>query len=72
MALSSDLPPTQIATCYHSRTLSAMGGRTMVTLAVGEEFPSASLQDIDGQTVDFPTIFSTAPATVVFFYRGRW
>jgi hypothetical protein len=48
------------------------GELAMVTLAVGDAFPAGSLQDIDGQTVDFPAIFSAAPATVVFFYRGRW
>jgi hypothetical protein len=44
----------------------------MVTLAVGDRFPAATLQDIDGAAVDFPAVFAQAPATVVFFYRGRW
>ena len=44
----------------------------MAKLKVGETFPSATLQDIDGVTVHFPAIFKAAPATVVFFYRGRW
>ena len=44
----------------------------MVTLAIGDPFPAATLQDIDGQTVEFPAVFAAAPATVVFFYRGRW
>jgi peroxiredoxin len=44
----------------------------MTKLNVGDEFPAASLQDIDGATVDFPAAFAQAPATVVFFYRGRW
>jgi peroxiredoxin len=44
----------------------------MAKLTVGEQFPSASLKDIDGVTVDFPAIFKNAPATVIFFYRGRW
>jgi len=44
----------------------------MVTLAGGDTFPAASLRDIDGQDVEFPAVFSAAPATVVFFYRGRW
>ena len=44
----------------------------MVKLKVGEQFPAAKLQDIDGATVEFPALFSQAPATVVFFYRGRW
>jgi hypothetical protein len=35
-------------------------------------FPSAKLCDIDGATVEFPRVFTAAPATVVFFYRGRW
>jgi len=38
----------------------------------GDKFPSARLDDIDGEAVQFPEIFSRAPATVVFFYRGRW
>jgi peroxiredoxin len=44
----------------------------MTKLNVGDEFPAASLLDIDGATVDFPAAFAQAPATVVFFYRGRW
>lgn len=44
----------------------------MAELAIGEKFPAAKLQDIDGGTVEFPQVFSQAPATVVFFYRGRW
>jgi peroxiredoxin len=40
--------------------------------AIGDQFPSARLDDIDGATVDLPKIFSRAPATVIFFYRGRW
>jgi peroxiredoxin len=44
----------------------------MAQLKVGDHFPTASLKDIDGETVEFPTIFKQAPATVVFFYRGRW
>jgi hypothetical protein len=39
---------------------------------IGDKFPSASLNDVDGAAVEFPTIFFRAPATVVFFYRGRW
>jgi hypothetical protein len=31
-------------------------------LAVGDSFPSAQLQDIDGVSVDFPAIFANAPA----------
>jgi peroxiredoxin len=44
----------------------------MAKLTVGEPFPSGSLKDIDGVAVDFPAVFKAAPATVVFFYRGRW
>jgi peroxiredoxin len=44
----------------------------MAKLTVGDIFPSAALKDIDGVTVDFPAVFKNAPATVVFFYRGRW
>ncbi len=44
----------------------------MPKIEVGDQFPSAKLQDLDGVTVEFPTVFSQAPATVVFFYRGRW
>ena len=44
----------------------------MAKLTVGDQFPTATLNDIDGVTVDFPAVFKTAPATVLFFYRGRW
>ncbi len=44
----------------------------MSELTGGKKFPAAALQDIDGETVKFPEIFAKAPATVVFFYRGRW
>ena len=44
----------------------------MVQLTVGANFPAAILKDIDGETVEFPVAFSKSPATVVFFYRGRW
>ena len=44
----------------------------MTRLAIGDSFPPAKLRDIDGNSVEFPWIFSEAPATVVFFYRGRW
>jgi peroxiredoxin len=44
----------------------------MAKLQIGDNFPSAKLKDIDGATVEFPGVFSQAPATVVFFYRGRW
>jgi len=41
-------------------------------LQVHDDFPRARLQDIDGGMVEFPAVFAQAPATVVFFYRGRW
>ncbi len=44
----------------------------MVLLEIGSQFPAAKLQDIDGKLVEFPAIFTQAPATVVFFYRGQW
>ncbi len=39
---------------------------------VNDDFPRAQLHDIEGAAVDFPAVFAQAPATVVFFYRGRW
>ena len=44
----------------------------MSTLAIGDTFPSAILQDSNGETVELPNVFSKAPASVIFFYRGRW
>lgn len=44
----------------------------MTGLALGNTFPSASLKDIDGNRVEFPKVFSNAPASVAFFYRGRF
>ena len=44
----------------------------MGKLQIGDNFPGAKLKDIDGATVEFPAVFVQAPATVVFFYRGRW
>ncbi len=44
----------------------------MVSIAVGDPFPAASLMDIDGDAVGFPAVFANAPATVVFLSRGRW
>jgi hypothetical protein len=44
----------------------------MAKLAAGDQFPVATLDDIDGVAVNFPAIFANAPSTVVFFYRGRW
>ena len=47
-------------------------GPRMPILAAGEKFPQAKLTDTDGKMVEFPAVFAQAPATVVFFYRGRW
>jgi peroxiredoxin len=44
----------------------------MAKLKVGDQFPAAALHDVYGPTVEFPAAFTKAPATVVFFYRGRW
>ena len=44
----------------------------MALLNDGEKFPTASLQDIDGKPIDFPSILTEAPASIVFFYRGQW
>jgi hypothetical protein len=44
----------------------------MAKIAIGDDFPAAKLHDLDGVTIDFPAAFAQAPATVVFFYRGRW
>ena len=34
----------------------------MAPLSVGDQFPTASLKDIDGEAVRFPEIFSRAQA----------
>jgi len=44
----------------------------MSTLAIGDKFPTAILQDTNRETVELPNVFSKAPASVIFFYRGRW
>ncbi|MEE9144113.1 MAG: hypothetical protein V3U06_05015 [Candidatus Binatia bacterium] len=44
----------------------------MALLKEGDIFPAASLQDIDGKPIDFPSILTEAPASIVFFYRGQW
>ena len=44
----------------------------MATLKLGDQFPAATINDIDDVTVNFPAVFKNAPATVLFFYRGRW
>ena len=38
----------------------------MAKIKIGDDFPSAKLQDIDGATVAFPAALAQAPATVVF------
>jgi len=47
-------------------------GENVTKLTVGDQFPGANIQDIDGVTVEFPAVFGAAPSTVIFFYRGRW
>jgi peroxiredoxin len=44
----------------------------MAKLKTGDLFPAATLRDVYGETVLLPAVFTQAPATVVFFYRGRW
>ena len=44
----------------------------MSNLAIGCDFPAAELADVNGGAVQFPGAFSQSPATIVFFYRGRW
>jgi hypothetical protein len=44
----------------------------MAILSIGESFPNARLHDTNDEPVEFPAVFTNAPATVVFFYRGRW
>lgn len=44
----------------------------MALLEIGSQFPNAKMEDIDGKVVEFPKVFTDAPATVVFFYRGQW
>lgn len=44
----------------------------MALLALGDIFPEVKISDIDGQLVEFPSIFAEAPATILFLYRGRW
>jgi hypothetical protein len=39
---------------------------------MGDKFPAAILQDTNRKTVELPNVFSKAPASVIFFYRGRW
>jgi hypothetical protein len=35
---------------------------TMAKLTVGDQFPKATLKDIDGATVEFPAVFGDAPS----------
>ncbi len=44
----------------------------MALLEIGSKFPAEKMKDIGGKVVEFPAIFTQAPATVVFFYRGQW
>jgi peroxiredoxin len=44
----------------------------MSTLAIDDKFPAAILEDSNRETVELPNVFSKAPASVIFFYRGRW
>ncbi len=44
----------------------------MALLEVGKPFPSATLLDIDGKSMEFPSVLRQSPASVVFFYRGQW
>ncbi len=44
----------------------------MSLLSIGAMFPAATLRDIDGEPIEFPTAVKEAPASIVFFYRGQW
>ncbi len=44
----------------------------MALLDIGAKFPPLTLQDIDGDSIEFPSVFKKAPASIVFFYRGQW
>ena len=58
----------------------ALHGTTIVFTSEGDlwsvdikgGFPAASLNDIDDQPVEFPSVLTRAPASIVFFYRGQW
>jgi hypothetical protein len=47
-------------------------GEGMALLSIGAKFPEVKLEDIDGNSVAFPASFGSAPASIVFFYRGQW
>ncbi len=44
----------------------------MALLSIGAKFPEIKLEDIDGDSIDFPAAFKSVPASIVFFYRGQW
>ncbi len=44
----------------------------MALLPIGAKFPEIELKDIDGDSIAFPAAFKSAPASIVFFYRGQW
>jgi len=44
----------------------------MAILDIGTRFPEATLTDIDGDAIEFPSVLREAPASIVFFYRGQW
>jgi hypothetical protein len=43
----------------------------MATISVGDQFPAATLKDIDGSTGRIPAVFDTSPATMIFFPGPR-
>jgi hypothetical protein len=49
-----------------------MKGDAMAILDVDAGFPEATLKDIDGDLIEFPSVLKEAPASIVFFYRGQW
>jgi len=49
-----------------------MKGKTMALLDIGAKFPALTLQDIDGDSIEFPSVSKKTPASIVFFYRGQW
>jgi peroxiredoxin len=44
----------------------------MALLNIGAKFPELTVKDIDGDSIDFPSVLKEAPASIVFFYRGQW
>jgi hypothetical protein len=57
---------------FFTREFIGKGDSVMNPIEVGQMFPAGKLPDIDGKTVEFPSVFSSTPSTVVSFYRGRW